>query len=647
MHTTAPARAGDHAASGGVHPATVVATALALAVFGWHAWATLRGYFWQDDFRYISRAATEPLGSFLFHDYGGHLMPGQFLLVRLLTAAAPMQYSVAVLPLLALQAVGYVLLWRLLVRLFGHRWSIVVPFAVVVCAPMTFAATLWWAYALQLVPLQVALLGALLAHVGYLQTGHRGRAVLALACTAAGLACWEKALLIAPVLFGVTVAMQPEGSLLARGVVTLRRHRRLWTGYAVLEVGYLAVYLSVTRDAHQAPLPPAELGRLAERMIADTFLPGVLGGPWQVGFDGPVVLAVPPGWALGVAWAVWAAVVVLSLRAGGRRAVLAWLLLAGYLECCLLLVAVARLPLLGAVIGGDPRYVADAVPVAALCGALAFLRPRTAAPQTAAAAPQTAAPQTAAPQTAAPQTAAPQTAAPQTAAPETVPEPTGAPAPPTGHRRRALRVAATALVVVFVAGAGVSAARMAAPGAHTAARQYIEHARAAFDADPDLVLVDAEVPDEVMIWLFLAHRRASQVFAALPAPPAFDRPTEDLRMLDRTGVPRPVMLLDPVAAAPGPAVRCGYALHEEPVAVPLTAVTPPGRRVVRLGYYTATSATGTLEAGDARWSVRFAAGVHYLYAVADGPLYQLRLDGDPGTAVCVTEVLVGAPVPAD
>src|SRR6266545_6251982 len=384
MHTTAPARAGDHAASGGVHPATVVATALALAVFGWHAWATLRGYFWQDDFRYISRAATEPLGSFLFHDYGGHLMPGQFLLVRLLTAAAPMQYSVAVLPLLALQAVGYVLLWRLLVRLFGHRWSIVVPFAVVVCAPMTFAATLWWAYALQLVPLQVALLGALLAHVGYLQTGHRGRAVLALACTAAGLACWEKALLIAPVLFGVTVAMQPEGSLLARGVVTLRRHRRLWTGYAVLEVGYLAVYLSVTRDAHQAPLPPAELGRLAERMIADTFLPGVLGGPWQVGFDGPVVLAVPPGWALGVAWAVWAAVVVLSLRAGGRRAVLAWLLLAGYLECCLLLVAVARLPLLGAVIGGDPRYVADAVPVAALCGALALLRPRTAAPQTAA-----------------------------------------------------------------------------------------------------------------------------------------------------------------------------------------------------------------------------------------------------------------------
>ena len=51
----------DRAALGGVHPATVVAVALGLAVFCWHAWATLRGYFWQDDFLYIGRAATEPL----------------------------------------------------------------------------------------------------------------------------------------------------------------------------------------------------------------------------------------------------------------------------------------------------------------------------------------------------------------------------------------------------------------------------------------------------------------------------------------------------------------------------------------------------------------------------------------------------------
>src|SRR5262249_15893342 len=173
--------------------------------------------------------------------YSGHLMPGQFLLVWLLTAVAPMKYTVAVLPVLALQAVGYVLTWKLLVRLYGHRWAILVPYAVVVCSPLVLAATMWWAYALQLIPLELSLPAALYAHVGYLQTGLRRDAVLGLVWTAVGLACWEKALLIAPVVFGVTVVLNPHGGLLSRLVVTLRRYRRLWIGYAVLDVAYLVL----------------------------------------------------------------------------------------------------------------------------------------------------------------------------------------------------------------------------------------------------------------------------------------------------------------------------------------------------------------------------------------------------------------------
>src|SRR5215475_825710 len=88
------ARPGDGPPLGGVEATTVVAAALGLAVFAWHTWLTLRGYFWQDDFRYLTLAATKPLGSLLVTGYSGHLMPGQFLLVWLLTAVAPMKYTV-------------------------------------------------------------------------------------------------------------------------------------------------------------------------------------------------------------------------------------------------------------------------------------------------------------------------------------------------------------------------------------------------------------------------------------------------------------------------------------------------------------------------------------------------------------------------
>src|SRR5262249_38476076 len=157
----------------------------------------------------------------------------------------------------------------------------------------------------------------------------------------------------------------------------LRRHRRLWIGYGVLSIGYLVGYLVLTEEVNQAPLRAGDLARLAKRMVADTLVPGLLGGPWSAHFQGGLELPSPPVAVLAVPGLVAAAAVAAGVAVGGRRAVLAWLLLAGYLACDVLLVAVTRLDFGGLDVGGDIRYVADAVPVAALCGALAFLRPRT------------------------------------------------------------------------------------------------------------------------------------------------------------------------------------------------------------------------------------------------------------------------------
>jgi hypothetical protein len=200
--------------------------------------------------------------------------------------------------------------------------------------------------------------------------------------------------------------------------------------------------------------------------------------------------------------------------------------------------------------------------------------------------------------------------------------------------------------VALVVGAAVTTAQLAPGGEHRQARRYVENARAASAREPDLVLVDEPVPSDVMIWLLGDYRRASQVLAALPHRPRFDQPTGDLRILDADGVPHQVALVDTVAAPPGPAPRCGYGIHDSRVTVPLSSPAGTGHRVIRIGYYSAKPATGTVRVGTAQFPVRFEGGVHHLFVVADGPIDEVDIGGDPGTAVCVTDLVVGAPVPA-
>ncbi|HEX2416847.1 MAG TPA: hypothetical protein VHJ83_01810, partial [Micromonosporaceae bacterium] len=104
---------------GRTYPMIIVAVSLATVMTIWHAVVMLRGYFWQDDFLYVYRAATMPLFEYLGQDYNGHFMPGQFLLAWMVTRWAPLNWEIAVLPLIAVQILGYVLFWRLLVRMFG------------------------------------------------------------------------------------------------------------------------------------------------------------------------------------------------------------------------------------------------------------------------------------------------------------------------------------------------------------------------------------------------------------------------------------------------------------------------------------------------------------------------------------------------
>ncbi|QKV78734.1 hypothetical protein [Amycolatopsis sp. Hca4] len=544
-----------------------------------HTWAALHGSLAQDDFVVTHQAAAAgpfDLG-FLFQDYHGHLQPGGFFLAAVLTWWAPLNFGLLMAPLLLMRAVATVLFWCLLVRCFGRRWAILVPFTVFTASTLLLVPTLWWSYGIQLVPVVLATAGALHAHVRFLQDG--GRWWLgAFAWTLFGLAFYEKAAVIPVLLAGVTV-------LLGR---SLREHARYWAVHAVLLAGFVTVFFVVTSSQVGAGAQPMSAGTVADltgRMLGDTLLPGLAGGPWS-GPGAGATWAPSPFVVVVALLAAAVAVVVAGVRAGGRRAWGAWALLGAVFAVDVGLLALTRLREVGPGAGDDPRYVADLALVAALCGAFAFLSP-------------------------------------------------GA---PSGGRRE--RPIAVVLCVLLLVSSAVGFARLAPALRFEHSAQYLGNVRAAVAEDPELVFYDTFVPSDVVHEWFGADSRASRVAGLLPGT-HFDQPTNRMHQLDATGTPRLITGVEPVSRGlPGPVPNCGTTIGETLVRIPLD--TPVlGRHLLKLDYYTSDGGEGLVE----RTPVWFQPGLHSLYLPVDGLFDHIGVQlSSPGAPVCVAKVEIGKPV---
>lgn len=579
-------------------PIAVVAFLVAAVPFVVHAWAALNGYFGQDDFILTYRGAhAAPYDlDYLFQVYSGHIQPGAFLYIWTVTAVAPLNFPVAMAPLLLVHALTLWLCWRVLVTLFGSRWAVVVAFAVFACSPLILFPTLWFAYALQLLPVLLAMFGALHAHLGYLH-GHGVRhAVHAGIWTLFGLAFYEKAALIPAVLLAVTVLVAPstEPPILW----ALRRHRWVWLGNAAVVGLFLLLYLSLTdAPGNENPVTSRDVLTFAYRSIVDTLLPGLLGGPLTDSGGGGTWQTPPAAVRVG-AGLVAVALIVASGVHSRRRALLPWLFLAAYLAVDIALVASTRLGLFGPVIASDPRYLADSVPVAVLCAAFAFLAPRR----------------------------------------------VDEPAPDVPPVRTDARAAVAVLTVLVMAGGVASFVRVAPALQFQQARDYVATARAALAEEPGMVLYDTAVPTPIMIDWFVADAFTSRVVGLVPESPRFDRPTEQLYRLDGTGTPQPILTLsDTTTALPGPQPDCGYQVGEDVVRIPLED-TVTGRKIVRIGYFTGDSGEGVVRAGDTRVRVRFTEGLHVLHVVAAGSYTHVEVSRSLRVApICVTDVTIGLP----
>ncbi|MEV6648472.1 hypothetical protein [Amycolatopsis sp. NPDC051371] len=563
-------------------------TALVLAAFvagvvpfAFHAWAALHGNLAQDDFVMTYRAAVAgpfDLG-FLFQDYHGHLTPGGFFVVAVLTWWAPLNFPLLVLPLLLMRAVATVLFWCLLVRCFGRRWAILVPFTVFTASTLLLVPTLWWAYGIQIVPVVLAAVGALYWHVRYLREGGRWW-IGTFAWTLFGLAFYEKAVVVPLLLVGVTVLLGQS----------FRERWRYWAGHAALLGAFIVGYLALTSSQVAPGGTPMTAGTVADltgRMLGDTFLPGLAGGPWSG--PGPGATWAPSPFVVVVLlFGAALALLFAGVRVSGRRAWRAWALLGLLLAVDVGLLALTRLREVGPAAGDDPRYLAELALVAALCGAFAFLPP-------------------------------------------------GEVAPSGGKRERPIALAACVLLLVSSA---VGFSRLAPALRFDHSTQYLGNVRAAVAEDPDLVFYDTFVPSDVVHEWFGADSQASRVAGLVPGT-HFDQPTNRMHLLDATGTPH---LITGVAAeshgVQGPVPNCGYTVGETQVRVPLDAPVL-GRHLLKIDYFTSDGGEGLVD----RTPVWFQAGLHSLYLPVDGLFDHIGIQlSSPGAPVCVAKVEIGKPV---
>jgi hypothetical protein len=478
------------------------------------AWTAAGGSFYQDDLRLIGRAATFPLFStdLLLHPHDGHFMPAGFFLAGLVTQWFPLQWWACVASVVLLQALASLAVLRLLRVLLGSRPVILLPLILYLFSPLTLPSFVWWANALNAVPLQAGLAWVTAEAVLLVRTGRLRYAASGSAGFVLALLFFEKSLVIP--WFALAVAwlvgwVDGESAALR---TALRRGRPLWWSAVVVSAVWAWAYLALsTPPATPVGRTAATAAEIMARGLTHAALPTLLGGPWSWG---RVIPGMP--WTDPPAGLVVGGVGLLLFAFGWslrnrRRTGLVWLLVVGYLATCLVAMVVGRVgadtPL---VLPQTLRYIAD-TSVAVVVGIALVVR-----------------------------------AQPRDRRPPALLTPPGR------------RVAVAGAVALFLIGSAYSTVAFARLWAGYPTAGYLATVRSSLANAGPAPLFDQPAPELVIGRLAHPENLASHVLAALPDRPPFGTWTPDLRMIDESGrlVPARVSLIQTLR--PGPGGTCGY-----------------------------------------------------------------------------------------
>lgn len=582
-------------------PVARTAVALIAGQLAVTTWVIARFPLTGDDVMLLGLGGSHPLGDpdLLLRSWGGHLMPGSFLLAQGLARIGGYSHEALVVQVLLGRLLIDVLCLRLLVRHFGLRWRIVVPFGLVVSSIALLQAASWWAAALNQLPFVICLIVAADRLLSWLTLRRPADRAWVIGATLAGLLFFEKAVLIAPLLLGLAVVVGPEPRWTTALRAALMRDRVLWLGLLLALGGWAVVYrLSATSEFAALPTPSA-VSDLGGAGLALTALSSLLGGwpAWET------TLLHPPAWLPLLAGQVLLVVVVWSCAAS-RRAARAWVLAGLY--------GLASLPLLAAGRGVYapftaflPRYFGDAVVVLSLCWALATMRLLT----------------------------------------DPVPAPE--PALPSSRKGRTAVAAVAALTANLVLVNAVrTAAALPVPQDAAGALPYLSRVSAGLRTlGPERTVLDLSVNQDVLRILPSPQDRYSTVFSPIRGSARFATSATELVVITRDGEVGPGIVVGPSSDPDGP--WCTSA-SSRVLAVPLEARIVPWTHVLRLDYISAADGTVTASMVPRQPAdIPVRAGVGTVYAVVDGGGWVLTIDarGVPGS-FCVRDATVGAALSA-
>jgi hypothetical protein len=577
---------------------------LVLAQVVLRAWAVAGSWFYFDDIAFMSRAMASPITPhYLMESYGGHLMPAGFALIWLLTAHAAWVWWPWASVLVLMQLVAGLGMLRLLRSMFGDRLFVLVLLAGYLSYVFTLSAGIWFAAGVNQLPMQIALVFGLHAHLAYLRTGRVRHVVAALAWTGFGLVFYEKTLL----LFGI-YALVAWGWFSAGN--TPERLRQLWEQYRVgviahgaTAAAYLATYAAFGLDFSPVASGNQRLTPLAWNLVGVAGATGVVGGPltWRPLDVGSLADPAQPLQVVG--WVVVGGLVYYAHQTR-TTSIRAWGLVTFALGADIILLASARANVVGPDIALEYRYQTESAALFVLSLGLALLPLKGALV-------------------------------------------VNEPRPDVSRRyERPLLVGLACVGVVgtsFVSSSRYVHLWQTRNSTESYHANVVSTLTAAYRQRGTVVpLADLGIP-QTLLWAYrYPENTYSHVFRNLEQETAYPSHSVDsLYRFDDFGRLRPVAV-PPTRRMSAPP-QCDQAHPSRRTTIPLDGPVIGGGWWIRMEYHSSKGASVQIRAGEQRHHVELPPGLHSLYLTASGDFTSVEVIRDQESDLCVSDLVLGLP----
>ena len=585
-----------------VHRLGLVIIGLGLA---FRIWALAGSWFYFDDLAFLSAGTNDPLTwHFLGRVYAGHLMPAGWLVIKALATWAPYRWPVWAAVLVFLQALASWGMLRLLRSMFGENRFVLALLAVYVFYIFTVPAGVWFAAGINQLPLQVALVFGLGAHLDYLRTRRVRSLVVTLLWTLGSLAFYEKSIILFGLYALLALGWFGQGRLGERIGQVWHRYRTGVLAQGAVALAYVGIYSQVGQEFGGSQQPAGTLlSAVAYRLVGVAFSTGTIGGPFEWRPMSANALADPTDL---ISLGSWVAVGSLVWYASSTRTKSwrAWSLIVFTLAANVYLLSSARANLVGPDIGLEYRYQTESAAVFVLSVGLAFL-PLVGAVEV-------------------------------NALREDVERPYEQP--------RTIRLVTVAVVFASMVS---SLAYVRNWQDNNLTKPYFDNVKTTAAAVPHhpLPLVDQSLPQN-LIWAFgYPENTDSHIFRTLDGRLAYpDHSIDALYMLDDIGRVSPAQIPQTRVMAPGKG--CGYILGRTPTQIPLNGPVIGGGWWIRMAYGAPRPFDARISLGDRSFTMRLPQGDHTAYFRADGSYSSVVVANTPaGRHACVTALDLGAPTP--